>query len=183
MCDSNSLNMVRKTGSSLIFDKAKDVCLTVDYLADSQLFKLKDVKNSTEMSKKTCSNILIYPRNGPNKGLGINVQHKVSYQRNIGVAALLLTFETRKPSYLAAGVVGVLGQLGIESLEENLIRDLAHIHTGFIQHREDTFVLLLHQVDNDLIIEVINLTTKDREVNPHHTLHFKWNDSLKSLGH
>lgn len=63
-------------------------------------------------------------------------------------------------SYLAAGVVGVFGQLPVESLEENLISDFAHIHTGFVQHREDTLMLLLHQVHNDLVIEVINLTTK-----------------------
>lgn len=65
--------------------------------------------------------------------------------------------------------MGVLGQLDIESLQENLVRDFAHIHTGFIQHGEDALVLLLHQVHNDLIIEVINLKTKDTEVKTHHT--------------
>lgn len=43
---------------------------TVNYFADSQLFRLKDVKNCTEMSKETCSNISIDPRKGPNQGLG-----------------------------------------------------------------------------------------------------------------
>lgn len=66
-------------------------------------------------------------------------------------------------SYLAAGVVGVFGQFAVESLEENLIRDFAHIHTGFVQHGEDAFMLLLHQIHNDLVIEVINLTTKHTE--------------------
>lgn len=51
----------------------------------------------------------------------------------------------------------VFGQLAIESLEENLICYFAHIHTGFVQHREDALMLLLHQIHNDLVIEVINL--------------------------
>lgn len=65
--------------------------------------------------------------------------------------------------YLAAGVVHVLGQFAIESLEENLIRDFAHIHAGFVQHRENALMLLLHQIHNDLVIEVIDLTTKHKE--------------------
>lgn len=66
-------------------------------------------------------------------------------------------------SYLAAGVVGVFGQFSVESLEENLVCDFAHVHAGFIQHREDALMLLLHQIHDDLIIEVIDLTRKDTE--------------------
>lgn len=66
-------------------------------------------------------------------------------------------------SYLAAGVVHVLGQFAIKSLEENLIRDFAYIHAGFVQHRENALMLLLHQIHNDLVIEVIDLTTKHTE--------------------
>ena len=60
--------------------------------------------------------------------------------------------------------MGVFGQLAVESLEENLVCDFAHIHTGLVQHREDALMLLLHQVHYDLIIEVINLTTEDRRI-------------------
>lgn len=60
-------------------------------------------------------------------------------------------------SYLAACEVGVLGQLDVQSLQEDLVRDFAHIHAGFIQNREDAFMLLLHQVNNNLVVEVINL--------------------------
>lgn len=66
-------------------------------------------------------------------------------------------------SYLAAGVVGVFGQFSVESLEENLICDFTNIHTGFIQHREDAFMLLLHQIHNDLVIEVVDLRTEQAD--------------------
>lgn len=61
-------------------------------------------------------------------------------------------------SHLSAGVVGVFGQFAVESLQENLVSDFAHIHTGFIQNREDAFMLLLHQINDNLVIEVIDLT-------------------------
>lgn len=60
-------------------------------------------------------------------------------------------------SYLAAGVVGVFGQLPVQPLEEELVCDFAHVHTGFIQNREDALVLLFHQIHNNLVVEVINL--------------------------
>lgn len=63
-------------------------------------------------------------------------------------------------SYLATGVVGMFGQFAVEALQENLIRDFAHIHAGFIQHGEDALMLLLHQIHDDLIIEVVDLTAK-----------------------
>ena len=64
-------------------------------------------------------------------------------------------------SHLAAGVVGVFGQLAVESLEENLVSDFAHVHTSFIQHGEDAFMLQLHQIHDDLVIEVIDLRTPE----------------------
>lgn len=81
----------------------------------------------------------------------------IDVQRNQDLFVCLFVF-----SYLAAGVVGMFGQLAIESLEKNLIGDFAHIHAGLIQNSEDALMLLLHQVNDDLIIEVINLR-KDRE--------------------
>lgn len=64
-------------------------------------------------------------------------------------------------SYLAAGVVGMFGQFSVESLEENFICDFTNIHAGFIQHREDAFMLLLHQIHNDLVVEVVDLHTEE----------------------
>lgn len=53
--------------------------------------------------------------------------------------------------------MGVLSKLYIKPLEKNLICDFAHIHASFIQHGEDAFMLLFHQINNDLVIEIINL--------------------------
>lgn len=64
--------------------------------------------------------------------------------------------------HLAAGEVGVLCQLDVEALKENLVGDFAHVHAGFVQNGEDAFMLLFHQVHNDLIVEVINLKKKAR---------------------
>lgn len=92
-------------------------------------------------------------------GVVSHVPHDVTLKTKI----LRFCFALFRGAYLAAGVVGVLGQFAVESLEENLIRDFANIHAGFIQHREDALMLLLHQIHNDLVIEVIDLTTKHTE--------------------
>lgn len=60
-------------------------------------------------------------------------------------------------AYLPAGEVCVLPQFGVEGIEEHLICDFPHIHAGIIQNGNDPFVLLLHQVHNNLVVEVINL--------------------------
>lgn len=51
----------------------------------------------------------------------------------------------------------MLPQFGVEGIEEHLICDFPHIHAGIIQNGNDPFVLLLHQVHNNLVVEVINL--------------------------
>lgn len=66
-------------------------------------------------------------------------------------------------AYLAAGVVGVFGQFAIESLQENLVCDFADVHAGLVQYREDALVLLLHQIHDDLVVEVIDLIAKYTE--------------------
>lgn len=71
-------------------------------------------------------------------------------------------------SHLAAGEVGVLCQLDVEPLKENLVGDFAHVHAGFVQNGEDAFMLLFHQVHNDLVVEVINLLKTHTE----HLVHF-----------
>lgn len=68
-----------------------------------------------------------------------------------------------KGSYLAAGVVGMFGQFAIESLQENLVCDFADVHAGLVQYREDALVLLLHQIHDDLVVEVIDLIAKYTE--------------------
>lgn len=67
--------------------------------------------------------------------------------------------------YLPAGEVCMLPQFVVERLEEHLIRDFPHIHAGIVQNGNDPFVLLLHQVHDNLVVEVINLQkTKDRGI-------------------
>lgn len=56
--------------------------------------------------------------------------------------------------------MGVFGELPVESLKENFIGHFADVHTGFVQHGDDALMLLLHQVHDDLVIEVIDLTTQ-----------------------
>lgn len=59
----------------------------------------------------------------------------------------------------------MLPQFVVEGLQEHLIRDFPHIHAGIVQNGNDPFVLLLHQVHDNLVVEVINLQeTKDRGV-------------------
>ena len=67
-------------------------------------------------------------------------------------------------SYLATGVVGVFSQFAVEALEENLVGDFAHVHTSLVQNGEDAFVLLLHQVHDDLVIEVIDLIEENKNI-------------------
>lgn len=62
-------------------------------------------------------------------------------------------------AHLAAGVVGVFGQFAVESLQEKLVCDFADVHAGLVKHREDALMLLLHQIDNDLVVKVVDLTT------------------------
>lgn len=63
-------------------------------------------------------------------------------------------------AHLAAGVVGVFAQFAVKTLQEKLVRDFADIHAGLVQHREDALMLLLHQIYNDLVVKVVDLTTE-----------------------
>lgn len=51
----------------------------------------------------------------------------------------------------------VFAQFTVKCFEEHFIGDFAYIHAGVIEDCNDPFVLLLHKVHNDLIVEVINL--------------------------
>lgn len=59
--------------------------------------------------------------------------------------------------YLSAGEMTMFAQFTVKSLKEHSIGDFANIHTCVIQDCNDAFVLLLHKVHNDLVVEVINL--------------------------
>lgn len=67
-------------------------------------------------------------------------------------------------SYLTAGVVGVFGQLAVESLQEELVCDFADVHTGLVQHGEDALMLLLHQIHDDLVVKVVDLKTQEQKM-------------------
>lgn len=58
--------------------------------------------------------------------------------------------------------MGVFGQLAVESLQEKLVCDFADIHAGLVQHREDALVLLLHQIYDDLVVKVVDLTAEEK---------------------
>lgn len=55
----------------------------------------------------------------------------------------------------------MFGQFAVESLQEKLIRDFPNIHAGLVKHREDALMLLLHQIHDDLVVEVVDLTAEE----------------------
>ena len=59
--------------------------------------------------------------------------------------------------YLAAGKMTVFAQFTVKCFQEHLIGDFADVHAGIIEDGNDPLVLLLHQVHDDLIVEVIDL--------------------------
>lgn len=63
-------------------------------------------------------------------------------------------------SHLAGGVVGVLGQLGVHAVQADRVGDVAYGEAGLVQDGDDALVRLLHQVDNDLVVEVVDLGCK-----------------------
>lgn len=69
-------------------------------------------------------------------------------------------------SHLAGGVVGVLGQLGVHAIQADRVSDVAHGEAGLVQDGDDALVRLLHQVNNDLVVEVVDLDANgDQESN------------------
>lgn len=53
--------------------------------------------------------------------------------------------------------MGVLGQLGVHALQADRVGDFTNSEACFVQNGDDAFVGLLHQIHNDLVVEVINL--------------------------
>lgn len=60
-------------------------------------------------------------------------------------------------SHLAGGVVGVLGQFGVHAVQADRVGDFTHSEASFVQNGDNAFVRLLHEVHNDLVVEVIDL--------------------------
>ena len=60
-------------------------------------------------------------------------------------------------AYLSAGVVFVVGKFLVHGFEEHLVGDFPHVHTGLVQDGENSLVRRLHQLTDDLVVEVINL--------------------------
>lgn len=51
----------------------------------------------------------------------------------------------------------MLKQFGVHAFQAHGVGDLPHSQAGLIQDGDDSFVLLLHQVHDDLVVEVIDL--------------------------
>lgn len=51
----------------------------------------------------------------------------------------------------------VLGQLGVHAVQADCVGDFADSEASFIQDGDDALVGLLHEVNDDLVVEVIDL--------------------------
>lgn len=51
----------------------------------------------------------------------------------------------------------MFAQFAVQCFEEHCVGDLADVHAGVVQDGDDPLVLLLHQVHDDLIVEVVDL--------------------------
>lgn len=55
--------------------------------------------------------------------------------------------------------MGVLGQFGVHAVQADRVGDITNSEAGFIQNGDDAFVRLVHEVHDDLVVEVIDLRT------------------------
>lgn len=53
--------------------------------------------------------------------------------------------------------MGVLGQFGVHAVQADCVSDVANSEASFIQNGDDALVRLLHQINNDLVVEVVDL--------------------------
>lgn len=60
-------------------------------------------------------------------------------------------------AHFAGRVVRVLAQFGVHALQTDGVRHLPNGETRLVQDGDDAFVRLLHQVNDDLVVEVIDL--------------------------
>lgn len=56
----------------------------------------------------------------------------------------------------------MLGQFIVHGLQADRVRDVPHGQTGLVQDGDDALVRLLHQVHDDLVVEVVDLSGQQR---------------------
>lgn len=54
----------------------------------------------------------------------------------------------------------MLCQLGVHALQADGVGHVAHAETRLVQYGDDAFMGLLHQVQDDLVVEVVDLGTQ-----------------------
>lgn len=86
-----------------------------------------------------------------------HLKSRDAVQTTRNVLQIKMRGSAHETSYLSAGKVTVFAQFTVQCFEEHFIGDLADVHAGVIQDCNDAFVLLLHKVHNDLVVEVIDL--------------------------
>lgn len=60
-------------------------------------------------------------------------------------------------SHLTRGVMGMPGQFGVHAVQTDRVSDFTNCETSFVQNGDDPLVWLLHKINDDLVVEVINL--------------------------
>lgn len=60
--------------------------------------------------------------------------------------------------------MGVLCQFGVHAVQADCVSDFSNGEASLIQNGDDAFVGLLHQVDDDLVVEVFDLRIKSTTV-------------------
>lgn len=58
----------------------------------------------------------------------------------------------------------MLGQFGVHAVQTDSVRHFTDGETRLVQDGDDAFVRLLHEINDDLVVEVIDLYVMDDEV-------------------
>ena len=54
----------------------------------------------------------------------------------------------------------MLGQFGVHAVQADRVGDVADGEAGFVQNGDDALVRLLHEIDDDLVVEVVDLCAR-----------------------
>lgn len=60
-------------------------------------------------------------------------------------------------AHLTGGIVRVLSQFGVHAVQTDGVSDFTNSETSFIENRDDPLVRLLHKINDDLVVEVVDL--------------------------
>ena len=60
----------------------------------------------------------------------------------------------------------VLSQFGVHAVQAHCVRDFTNSQASLVQNGDDAFVRLLHEVNDDLVVEVIDLRVTTATVTP-----------------